>query len=362
MIKLASTLKVRNTTIKNRIVMPPMVCFGFGNENGMVTDQHILHYESRAKGGVGLIIVEATCIEKTARLSPNQLGLWSDDQIPGFNRIAQACHLHGAKVIVQIHHGGLNTYKSVTSELLAPSNFRGVVRGEMVSARELTVPEIHKIQQEYVAAALRAKKAGLDGIEFHGAHGFLISQFFSPIINNRNDRYGGNLDNRTRFITEIIPDIRRVTGNDFLIDCRLGCNEPDLETSIQIAKILEDSGFDLLHTSAGFTFPTEKEPGFPNGFKYSWIVYGGTKIKENVRIPVIVVNGIRTPEQAAYLVEHELTDFVAIGTGQLADPEWANKAINNLPIIPCLNCQPCRLFTPEGVCVQHKGKTKLIAP
>ena len=355
---LFSPIKIKNTLIKNRIVMPPMVCFGYGKEDGKVTDEHVTHYEARARGGAGLIIIEATCIEKTARLSPVQLGLWSDDQIPGFSRLAQACHQHGAKVLVQIHHGGLNSHESVTSDLRGPSDFQGKMRDKVISARALTAQEIKNIQREFVAAAARAKAAGLDGIEFHGAHGFLISQFFSPITNKRTDAYGGTLENRTRFITEIVKDIQKENGNDFIIGCRLGCNEPDLETSIEIAGQLEKSGIDLLHISTGLTMPTGNMPEVPDNFRYNWIVYGGTQIKKNVHIPTIVVNGIRTPEQASYLVENGLADFVAIGTGHLVDPEWANKAQKKLPVIPCLNCQPCRLFMPGGVCVQWKSTKK----
>jgi len=326
---LFSSIEIKGTILKNRIVMPPMVRFDLGGGDGFVTDEHIVHYQARAKGGVGLVIVEATCVEKTARLSPHQLGLWSDDQIPGFQRIAEACHRYGTSVLVQIHHGGLNTHKDVTPALVAPSDYRGQTRGVVSSARALTVPEILNIQGEFTAAALRAKKAGLDGVELHGAHGFLISQFFSPLVNKRTDSYGGDLRNRSRFVVEIVTTMRREVGNNFIIGCRMGCNEPDIETSIEIAKILEECGIDLLHVSSGFGF-MDQGLKVPTDFNYSWIVYGGTQIKKHVHVPVIVVNGIRTPEQAAYLVEQGLTDLVAVGTGQLHDPEWVKKARGHL--------------------------------
>ncbi len=351
---LFSPIKIKNTIIKNRIVMPPMVCFGFGEDDGLVTEKHLRHYEARAKGGAGLIIIEATCIDKKGRLSNDQLGLWSDEHIPGFSRLAAICHQYGAKVLVQIHHAGMVARKNITSTPLAPSIYRGKMMNDEISARALKLTEIHDLQSKYVASALRAQKAGLDGIEFHGAHGFLISQFFSPIINKRTDVYGGNLSNRTRFVTEIIAGIRQAAGNDFIIGCRMGCNEPDLNTSIKIAKILEKSGIDLLHVSIGLRPPPDKGPAVPEGFNYNWIVYGGTEIKKHVNVPVIVVNGIRTPEQAAYLIEHGLADFTAIGIGQLIDPEWANKALSNEPIIPCINCKTCKLFVRGGVCVQVK--------
>ena len=351
---LFSPLKIRNAIIKNRAVMPPMVCFGFAGDDGLVTEKHIRHYEARAKGGVGLIIIEATCIDKSGRLSPDQLGLWSDEQILGFRRLAGICHHYGAKVLVQINHAGMVAPKSVTISPLAPSDYLGKMMDDVISARALKLSEIRTLQSKYVAAALRAQKAGLDGIEFHGAHGFLISQFFSPRINKRTDVYGGSVDNRVRFVTEIITKIRQAAGSDFIIGCRMGCNEPDLKTSIKIAKILEQSGIDLLHVSVGLRFPHGKGPAVPEGFNYNWIVYGGTEIKKYVNVPVIVVNGIKTPEQASYLVEKGLADFTAIGKGLLADPEWVNKAQTHKPIIPCINCKRCKLFGPEGVCVQVK--------
>jgi 2,4-dienoyl-CoA reductase-like NADH-dependent reductase (Old Yellow Enzyme family) len=350
---LFSPAKIRNTAIKNRIVMPPMVSFGFGGDDGQITEKHLSHYEARAKGGVGLII-----IDKAGRLSPNQLGLWSDEQILGFSRLAEICHQYGAKVLVQIHHAGLAAHKSVTNALVAPSDYQGKMRDGVITARALTSAEIRALQSKFVATARRAQKAGLDGIELHCAHGFLISQFFSPLVNKRTDTYGGSLDNRVRFVAEIIARIRQAVGNDFIIGCRIGCGEPDLETSIEIAKILGKSGVDLLHVSTGFGSPQDKGPAVPEGFEYNWIVYGGTEIKKHISVPVIVVNGIRTPEQAAYLVEQGLADFTAIGTGLLIDPEWANKALNHKPIIPCINCRPCKLFEPGGVCVQLKSTKK----
>ena len=355
---LFSPIKIRNTIIKNRVVMPPMVCFGFGGDDGLATEKHISHYEARAKGGVGLIIIEATCIDKSGRLSPDQLGLWSDEQIPGFSRLAEICHQYGAKVLVQIHHAGMVARKNITLSPLAPSNYQGKMMNDMISARALKLNEIHSLQEKYIAAALRAQKAGLDGIEFHGAHGFLISQFFSPLVNKRTDAYGGSLNNRVRFVSEIIAGIRQTAGNDFIIGCRMGCNEPDLKTSIKIAKTLEKSGIDLLHISIGLRPPADKGPAVPEGFNYNWIVYGGTEIKKHVNVPVIVVNGIRTPEQAAYLIEQGLADFTAMGIGLLIDPEWANKAQNHAPIIPCINCKTCKLFVRGGVCVQVKSAKK----
>ena len=325
MSSLFSEITIKGLKIKNRIVMPPMVNFGFAATDGLVNDRHIQHYKARSRGGVGLIIVEATCINKNGRLDPSQLGLWSDSQIEGLSKISQVCHSYDARVIIQIHHAGLHAHKDVSDSLISPSDFRGKSRmGEDIFARALTISEIHVLQSEYIASALRAKTAGFDGVELHGAHGYLIDEFLSPLANKRADLYGGNLTNRSRFVTEIVTGIREATGDSFIIGCRMGSNEPDLKSGIQIAQVLEKAGVDLLHVSAGFASREEADliesAHVPKGFNYHWIVYDGTEIKRNVHVPVIVVSGIRIPKQANDLIERGLADLTAIGKGLFIDP------------------------------------------
>jgi NADPH2 dehydrogenase len=357
---LFSEIIIGQVTIKNRIVMPPMVCFGYGVEQGLVTEEILKHYEARAKGGVGLIIVEATCVDEKGRLSPRQLGLWSDYQIDGFSKIAEVCHKHGARVLVQIHHAGVATAPGITDDAVSASDYTAtaMMGRRKISARALTVEEIYTIQGKFVEAALRARAAGLDGIELHGAHGYLISQFHSPMVNKRKDEYGGSAENRARFAAEIIRGIRKAAGDGFIIDIRMGCNEPDLESSIEIAGEMEKAGVDVLHVSSGMTTLTgmhaDETPRVPEGFPYSWIIYGGTEIKKHVSVPIIVVNGIRTPEQASYLIENDLADFTAIGKGLLVDPEWANKAKQSLEVVPCIDCKTCAYFRTENACPQRQ--------
>ena len=341
---LFSELKVRDTIIRNRVVMPPMVCFGWTGDEGLVSERHIRHYEARAKGGVGLIVIEATCVSKDGRLTNTQLGLWTDEQIDGFREIADRCHKHGAKVIVQLHHAGFNVPKIVSEKLFAPSEYVEGVK----SAGAMTIEEIHELQQDFTEAAIRAEKAGFDGIELHGAHGYLLCQFASPIRNRRHDAYGGSLENRMRCAVEIIDKIRGKVSEDFIIAYRMGGNEPTLEEGIGIAKILESKGIDILHVSAGIS--KGELPSIPEGFDYNWIVYCGIEIKKQVNIPVIVVNDIRTPERAAFLVENQLSDLVAIGKPLLVDPDWAEKARLGLEITACLKCIRCQWFKSGDLC------------
>lgn len=335
MSKLFESNVLKNHIIKNRVVLPPMVCFGWTDDKGFVSDRHVKHYEAIAESGTGLIILEATCINQNGRLSDTQLGIWSDEHIEGLSRIAAACHKHGAVILIQIHHAGFMTPKTVAEPSLAPSD----MVTEKFNARALTVSEIKALQQDFIKAATRAEKAGFDGIELHGAHSYLINQFMSPVVNKRTDEYGGDLSGRSKFALEVLKGIKEVVNKDFIIDYRMGGNEPLLEEGIQVAKVLENAGVDILNISSGIK--SDKTPEAPEGFPYHWIVYNGTEIKKHVNIPVIVVFNIRTPEKAAYLVDNGMTDFVAIGKGQLADHNWTKHAMENEDIVTCLKCPKC---------------------
>lgn len=348
MTNLFSQAVIKGHIIKNRVVMPPMVCFGWSDGSGYVTDNHVKHYEECAKGGTGLIIVEAACIDKDGRLAPSQLGIWSDEYIEGLSRIAAACHKHGAKVLIQIHHAGYSTPDSVSLDHLCPSDYDNGKR----HGRAMTIDEIKSVQMEFTNAAKRAERAGFDGIELHGAHGYLIDQFNSPIVNKRNDKYGGSFQNRANFACEIIKMIKSQASENFIIGYRMGGNEPTLENGIQVAKILEACGADILHVSSGIY--EDEHPSAPAGSEYNWIVFCGIEIKKHVKVPVIAVNEIRTPERAAYLIENGMADFTAIGRGHLADPEWANKAEHNIEVTSCLKCKRCWWFTDGSKCPRHQ--------
>lgn len=327
MADLFNKISIKNINFKNRIVMPPMV-IGWSDNSGNVSDDHVDYYKKRAKGGCGLIILEAHSVTKNGRLADNQLGIWDDIHIEGLKKIADVCHKYDAKVIVQINHAGLKTPKSVSDTAYAPSD----IKYNDANVKALTIDQITKLQNDFLKAAKRARKAGLDGVEIHGAHGYLIGQFMSPITNKRDDKYGGDINNRARFAIEVIEMIKaEVSEKQFLIGYRMGGNEPALEDGIKIAKLIEDSGIDILHVSSGMDGGSI--PIIPDNFNYNWIVYCGTEIKKNVKVPVIVVNGIRTPNQAKNLIENNMADFIAIGRGQIADSEWANKAKNNDKII-----------------------------
>lgn len=337
MSKLFSPLTFKGKTAPNRIVMPPMVMFGYGDESGLVNRRWVEHYKAHAPK-VGLLIAEATCIAPDARLSKDQLGIWSDEFIEGLAKIAAAAHAEEALALLQIHHAGL---KSVY-EKTAPSDYER----NGITARALSLEEIAVIQNQFVQAAVRAQKAGFDGIELHGAHGYLISQFLSPSVNKRSDAYGGSAENCARFAVEVISAIRKACGDDFIIGIRMGANEAD---SVFYAKAFETAGLDILHASFGMSFSfSEDMPAAPAGFKHNPIVYLASLIKQAVKIPVIAVYGITAPADAADVVESGLADFAAVARSMLVDEHWAAEASEGKETGLCLHCPACFWHGLEG--------------
>jgi 2,4-dienoyl-CoA reductase-like NADH-dependent reductase (Old Yellow Enzyme family) len=341
---LFSEYKLKSHTLKNRIVFPPVVCFHYAGSDGIVVDRNVAHYTARAEGGPGTIITEATAVWKEGRLAPFQLGIWSDDHIPGLSRIAGTVKRNNVLSLIQIHHAGLISPESVTTTPGGPSPDE-----KREGSRSLSVDEIHWIRDAFIAGALRAKKAGFDGVELHGAHGYLLSQFASSFFNKREDEYGGDFNRRMKLATEVIKGIRAVCGNGFIIGYRLGANAPALEDGIEIAKHLESVGIDILHVSHGGSLLNL--PRTPKDFEFNWIIYSGMVIKTHVKTPVIAVNEIKTAERASWLVENEKTDFVALARPQMADPSWANHVKNNEPVNLCLSCKPrCRWYEDSNLC------------
>ena len=332
---LFQSLQIRNTTIKNRICVPPMVCFSFTDHTGYVTEKNIAHYKALADGGPGLIVIEATCVTPEGRLSLDQLGLWEDGQVEGMKALADVCHLAGAKVIVQIHHAG-DKRNRVLPEL------------KPLNVNDLTEEELQTIRDQFVAAVKRAVAAGFDGVELHGAHGYLLCQMANPNVNARQDAYGGDLEQRLSLAKSIIDGVKAACPEMPILAYRMGANEPDLAAGIEIAKRLEDYGVNLLHVSAGLG--DDQSHLVPEDFKGSWIAYMGTAVKVAVTIPVMIVNGVRTPEEAAYFTDNQLADFVALGRAHLVDPAWANKARAGETPVTCLNCKPCRWFKDGSLC------------
>ena len=326
------SIKIDGHTVKNRILMPPLVCFDWGDSEGFETHPRAPHYGRRAAGGTGLIVVEASAVSPEGRLAETQLGLWRDEHIPQFQRIAERCHQNNSVVIVQIVHAGLKAPgKRVYSS--SPAELQGK------ECLEMTADHIARVKEDFLSAALRAKQAGLDGVEIHGAHGYLINQFTAGDVNKRTDGYGGSLDNRLRLPLEIVGEIKEAAGKDFIIGYRFGVNDPTLQEDKYLAGKLEAAGVHMLNVSRGIGADAIEVPG---DFPFSKITYLGVALHKSVSIPVACVYGIKKPEQAEYLLANDMVDMVAVGRGLLADPQWTNKAIAGQEVDLCHTCAKCK--------------------
>lgn len=335
-------LKIGNLTVKNRIAIPPMVCFYRAGENGTVSDFNIEHYRQLAEGGAGLIIVEATAITARSRLHETELGLWEDSQIEGFRKITEVIHKNGAKAFIQLVHAGGN---GIDPEADAPST---MAYAEQIQGIEMSEDAIERTISDFVSASLRAQKAGFDGVEIHGCHGYLVSCFFSRTRNLRADRWG---QDRSLLARQILTAVRKACGEDFVVGIRLGAFEPELADGLANAKAIADVT-DFLDISYGTDSQAEK----PEGFPCSFAVYGAMKIKESLpEMPVFGVHNINCAED----VENALAtgiDMVDIGHASLVDPGFAGHVLAGEPAGRCLHCKGyCRwnppvMADPEATC------------
>jgi len=340
MINASTPITINSHVVKNRITFAPTVKFWAGKD-GLVTDWFVKHYEDRARYNCGLICVEATCVAEDGRLSPTQLGLWNDEQIEGHRKLTDACHAFGSTMLVQIHHGGRQTHPEC-----GPSKGPSAVEGRRGLCEALTLEEIHVIEKQFVDAAVRAKKAGYDGIQLHACHGYLFNQFISLSTNKRTDEYGcRSIEDRARLGANVIRGIREVCGPDFIISARTVGFEPTIEDGIAVCEEYVKAGCDYLQISNGIG-PEIREP-HDESLPYNDIAEQGVLIHEHFkgRVPVSLVNSIYEPAQVEYLLNHELVDTVDFARALLADPRFADACVNGTSYIRCSECRVC-LWSP----------------
>ncbi|MBY0161333.1 NADH:flavin oxidoreductase/NADH oxidase [Paenibacillus sp. JNUCC32] len=319
---LFSPYKLKSLDLKNRVVMPPMCQYSVTNKDGIATDWHYLHYTSRAIGGAGLVIVEMTDVEPDGRISDYDLGLWSDEQIPALARIVEAIHQHGAKAAIQIAHAGRKAEDADTP--VAPSAIPFDEHSK--TPRALTTEEVKQMVEKFRVAVRRAVKAGFDAIELHGAHGYLIHQFHSPLTNRRTDEYGQDL---TKFGQEVIQAAKSEMPEDMPLIMRISAREYvtggyGIEESIAFSRIYQAAGVDMFHVSAGGEGPIAAE-GRP-GTHVAYQVPLARQIKEALQVPVIAVGRLDEPALANAVIGNEDADLVAVGRGMLRNPYWALEA------------------------------------
>ena len=345
--------KIGTMETKNRIVFTAMGN-ALANTDGTVSQKDIHFYGARAKGGVGLIFTECAIVDgERGKGNTKQIGVYDDKFIPGLKALADEVHKYDGKIIIQIYHPGRQGISVINGDLpmLAPSNVE--CQAVHQPTEEMSIEQIEDLIDKFIEAAVRIQKAGIDGVEVHAAHGYLINQFLSPYTNRREDKYGGSLENRMRFLEEIILGIRERCGKDFPLIVRLSVEEHleyiglenkglKLEEGKKIAKRLEELGVDALDISCGI-YETMNVSWEPSSFEQGWKINLPEEIKRTVDIPVIGVSVLRDPEYADRMIKEGKIDFAGSARQHFADPEWANKAKEGRTkeIRKCISCLHC---------------------
>ncbi len=347
--KLFSPVRIAGLEIKNRVAMTAMGV-GLSAPGGGVSDDIIAFYEARARGGVGLIISEiCRVLDGAGAGEPCQLAARNIGDIQGLGRLMDTVHKYGTKMFVQLQHPGRQGSPMVGGEEpVSASAVVNPITGE--TPRALTVQEIGTVRDAFIRGARFAQMAGADGIELHGAHGYLINSFLSPYLNRRDDLYGGSLENRMRFLLEILAGIRGACGRGFPLGVRLSAEEflgdrgNDLAATCRIAEELEKAGVDFLDISCMIPdsprFTACIEPGT---IEQGWKKYMAAEIRKHVKVPVIAVANIKEPDVAEAILEEGCCDLAGVARGHLADPEWCNKAKagKTETIRKCIGCLVC---------------------
>ncbi len=325
MSKLFTNMKLKNMELKNRIVMAPM-CMFCSDLNGMPNHFHDTHYTTRAVGGVGLIIMEATGVENRGRITDKDLGIWNENQAEKLSKIVEACHAFGAKMGIQLGHAGRKS-EVLSEDCIAPS---AIAFSERYSdPKEMTKEDIKTVITAFKDAAKRADKAGFDTIELHAAHGYLISEFLSPLTNKRTDEYGGNLTNRVRFLKEVLREVKTVWPEEKPIIVRVSAEDYAEDGNhdtimAEILNLVKDEGIDLVNVSSGAVINVVPEtyPGYQVKFAET--------IRNNTGLPVIAGGLITSPLMAEEILSNKRADFIFLGRELLRSPYWPLLAAKEL--------------------------------
>ncbi len=321
MVGLLDPLNVKGITLRNRIVMPPMQS-GRASFEGAVTNKLVNFYVRRSPA-LGLPIVEHAYVSPLGKIGPKQLGIYDDSLVSGFEKLASGIHSVGAPAVVQISHAGAVANKKVIGAMpVGPCN--------RDKTRMLEKSELYTLAEDYALATDRAVKAGFDGIELHGAHGYLLNQFFSPLINKRQDEFGGSVENRMRFPLLVVEKVRRRLGSGLLL-YRLGSDDlapmgTHIEEAVAFAQKLVQAGVDILDVSGGMCGSEPKQLRQIKGY----FIPQAQEIKKSVKVPVIGVGGITDAEFADRLIVDGKVDLVAVGRALWHDNEWSQKAAQTL--------------------------------
>ena len=328
---LTDRITINGMELMNRLVMPPLTTWKSSASDGEVTYELISHYDEKTRGGyLGLVIMEHAYISQEGKASKGQLSIASDDRIPGLRKLVDTIHGNGVKVVCQINHAGGKTGSDITG-VPSAGPYRPLAEGLPAPDRMLTTEAIIRAEDQFAAAAVRAKEAGFDGVEVHSAHGYLLCQFFSPLVNHRSDEYGGSLEQRIRIHLETIRKVREAVGPDYPVFIRLGCVDDMPGGSVigdaaAACRKFQEAGADLIDISGGMSGFIRK--GMENVQGY----YGevSEEVKKNVDIPVLVTGGITEAKAADELIRQGRSDLTGVGRAILKDSEWPRKAMTQL--------------------------------
>ncbi len=338
-------INIGKTTVKNRIFMPPLSTNLADHD--YVTEALIQHYSSRAKGGVGLIITEVTTVEPVYTYLPGDMSICDDSYIEGWSKLVSAVHQYDTKILSQLFHPAFMAYPLPgTPQLIAPSNVGPYYA--KAAPREVTIEELKVIVRQFGEAAYRFKQAGGDGVEIQAAHAHgLLGGFLTPLYNKRTDEYGGDINGRLKLTLEVIDEVRKMCGDDFIIDVRISGDEYSdggltLNEMIYVSKQLEKHGIDFIHVSGGNTIKRGSSMPAP-GTSPAPHMHASEEIKKYVHIPVATVARINEPWIAEELIENGKCDICMIGRPNLCDKDFANKARMGQveDIRPCIGCGRC---------------------
>lgn len=316
-----SPFTLRGMTVKNRIVMSPMLMYR-GQQDGMINEYIYVHYAARALGGAGMLGTEVVAVEPRGRISPNDLGLWNDEQIAGLKRITDFAHSCDTKMFIQLAHAGRKSH--LTETAVAPSAI--AYDNKLGVPSEMTLDDIADVIANFRASTRRAIAAGFDAIEIHAANGYLIHNFLAPVANTRTDAYGGSLDNRMRFALQIVEAVRSEMPDDMPLLYRIvaqdfGTDGVTIAEAITLAKELKARGVDLIDTQTGNILPGYDGPVFP-----AYQAIYGAKIKEATGLAMGATGSIASIDLAEFLVSSGQADLVMMGRALLRDPFWPIRA------------------------------------
>jgi len=360
---LFSSFDIRGLHLRNRTVMAPMGT-NYSNEDGTVSDRAIAYYAERAKGGAGLVITESSPASPKAKHRARCICAYDDSFLPGLRRLVTAVHEHGSAIALQLIHAGRHADPKLTGiPIQAPSPIPRWPGGPI--PKELEFEEIQEITVDFGSQALRAKEAGFDAVEIHGAHGYLVHLFLSPMTNHRKDQYGGSPENRGRLALDVLLQVRKAVGDSFPIIFRLSAEEfaeggYPREEALDWAVELERAGASVMHVTGGTneTLRSTVHVIQPMVFPTAYLVPLADAVKKVVRIPVIAVGRLNTPEVADRVLSEGKADLVAAGRAFLSDPHWPAKAAKGEAdrIRECMACNHClwTLFQQKEVtCFQN---------